>query len=218
MVAVSAAADRPLRADAERNRQRILAAAAGLFAQRGLDVSMEEIAAGAGVGVGTLYRRFADRETLIDALFEEKIAEMAQLAHAALEHDDPWVAFETFFRSACHKHAEDRGLREVLLSSRRGGARVAQARETMRPLGARLIAGAQAAGALRPDLGPFDLPMLQFCVGYVADTTAGAAPAYYERVMTVMLDGMRARGDDPTPMPVPPLSVAQFERAVVAKR
>src|SRR5687767_9677648 len=90
---------RPLRADAERNRQRIVAAAAALFAERGVDVSMDDIAAAAGVGIGTIYRRFPDREALIEALFEDKIARMAAMARGALEIEDPWEAFETFFRS-----------------------------------------------------------------------------------------------------------------------
>ena len=68
------ATERPLRADAERNRQRILAAAAALFAERGVDVSIDDIAAAAGVGIGTVYRRFPDREALIEALFEDKLA------------------------------------------------------------------------------------------------------------------------------------------------
>src|SRR5215207_11651643 len=81
---------RPLRADAERNRARILAAAAEVFAERGLDVSLDDIAAHAGVGVGTVYRRFPDKEALIDALCEDKIDRAVALADDALEIQDPW--------------------------------------------------------------------------------------------------------------------------------
>ena len=70
---------RPLRADAEANRQRILGAATAVFSERGLAVPMEEIAAAAGVGVGTLYRRFPDRHHLIEALFEERLAAIVAL-------------------------------------------------------------------------------------------------------------------------------------------
>ena len=84
------AAQRPLRRDAERNRIRILASAKVLFAEHGVDVSLDDIARHAGVGVGTVYRRFPDREALIDELFEDKISEIEELAAASLAIDDPW--------------------------------------------------------------------------------------------------------------------------------
>src|SRR5690349_24529453 len=87
---------RPLRADAERNRARILAAAAEVFADRGLDASLDDIAAAAGVGVGTVYRRFPDKDALIDALFEVKIDRARALATEALEFEDPWEGFVFF--------------------------------------------------------------------------------------------------------------------------
>ena len=83
-------AARPLRADAERNRQRILDAAKTLFAERGVDVSVEEIAAAAGVGIGTFYRRFPDRESLVEAVFATKMEQVVQVARDALEIEDPW--------------------------------------------------------------------------------------------------------------------------------
>ena len=82
-------AERPLRRDAERNRQRILEAARVVFAERGLSGSHDDIAREAGVGVGTVYRRFPDKEQLIDALFEERIEEIADVARAAADHPDP---------------------------------------------------------------------------------------------------------------------------------
>src|SRR4051794_16247958 len=83
--------ERRLRRDAERNRQRILAAAADAFARGGLAVTMDEIARHAGVGVGTVYRRFPDKELLIDALFEQRIEELVALAVAARDEPDPFV-------------------------------------------------------------------------------------------------------------------------------
>ena len=143
-------AARPLRADAARNRRRILDAAAGLFADRGLDVSIEDVASAAGVGVGTVYRRFADREELIEALFEEKAATIIEMARDALEIEDPWEAFASFFRAACHMQATDQGLREALLSADRGREHIARARAAIRPIAGELVARAQAAGELRP--------------------------------------------------------------------
>src|SRR5919107_5107373 len=92
---------RPLRADAERNRARILAAASEVFAERGLDVSLDDIAGAAGVGVGTVYRRFPDKDALIDALFEDKIADVERVAREALDVEDPWEGFESFMRAVC---------------------------------------------------------------------------------------------------------------------
>ena len=95
-----ASAERKLRADAARNRQRVLAAAAEVFAERGLDVSLDEVAHAAGVGVGTLYRRFPNKEALVDALFEDKVENMVVLAHEAEALDDPWEGFVYFIEHA----------------------------------------------------------------------------------------------------------------------
>jgi AcrR family transcriptional regulator len=206
--------ERPLRSDAERNRRRILETAATVFAERGLGVSLDDIAAAAGVGVGTVYRRFPDKDTLIDAVFEDKIGRMEAIARDALEVDDPWEAFAGFMRGACRVQAADRGLREALLASDRGHDRVARARDTMGPLVTQLLGRAQAAGAVRTDLSEHDVPLLNFAVGFVADTTGAVAPDYWERTLTVVLDGLRARREDATPMPAPPLDRASFVRAL----
>src|SRR4051812_6619560 len=167
--------DRPLRADAERNRKRILAAAAELFAERGLDVAIDEIAAKAEVGIGTVYRRFPDREALVDALFEDKIHEIEAIALEALRVSDPWDAFERFMRGVSTLHARDRGLKEAMLSDHRGAERACRARETIAPLGAMLLSRAQAAGAVREDLVAADVPLMHFAVGYIAEKTRDAS-------------------------------------------
>jgi AcrR family transcriptional regulator len=208
------AADRPLRSDAERNRQRILAAAAEVFATRGLGVSLDDIAAAAGVGVGTVYRRFADKEALIEALFERKIGDIEQLARSSLEVEDPWEAFAGFMYGVCEMQAEDRGLKEALLSTDRGHERLAAARDTIAPVAMQLLQRAQDAGAVRKDLAPFDIPIMHFSVGFVADTTRVAAPGYWKRILTILLDGLRAEREDTLPMPVEPLDHDQFTAAM----
>src|SRR2546421_9804063 len=105
--------ERPLRRDAERNRQRILDAARVVFAERGLSGSHDDIAHQAGVGVGTVYRRFPDKEQLIDALFETRIEEIANVARAAAENPDPWSALMGFLMRAQELQREDRGLKEI---------------------------------------------------------------------------------------------------------
>jgi AcrR family transcriptional regulator len=208
---------RPLRADAERNRARILAAAGQLFAERGLDVSLDDIAAAAGVGVGTVYRRFPDKDALIDALFEEKIHQARALATEALAIEDPWEGFAFFMREMCTMQAGDRGFRDALLSRDRGLQRVAAAREAIAPVAVQVLHRAQEAGAVRDDLGTFDVPMLHLCVGLIAERTRDAAPDYWERILTVILDGLAA-GAQRTPMTAAPLDRDAFANAMVSGR
>src|SRR2546422_2244482 len=131
--------ERPLRRDAERNRQRILEAARELFAERGLGVTLNDIAHEAGVGVGTVYRRFPDKEQLIDALFEARIGEIADAARAAADHPDPWEGLVGFLTRAQELQSEDRGLKEIVLGGVRGAERAAGARSLIAPLVGRLL-------------------------------------------------------------------------------
>lgn len=202
-------AARPLRADAERNRQRIVEAAKTLFAERGVDVAVEDIAAAAGVGIGTFYRRFPDRESLVEAVFETKFERMVQAARDAHEIDDPWEAFKYFVVTVARMHATDRGLKDVVLSSDRGREKVAEFRSIIQPLAGALLERAKAAGALREDVGAFDIPMIHQAVSAIADITRDVSPEYYERTLTLLVDGL-ARERTPTPMTVPPLETEQF--------
>jgi len=213
-VTVQDSPGRPLRADAERNRRRILAAAGEVFAERGLGVSLDDIAQAAGVGVGTVYRRFPDKDALIDALFEEKIAAVVALARRCLEIEDPWEAFETFMRGACAMQATDRGLKEAMTQRGRGCVRVNEARETIAPLAAQLFQRGQAAGVIRADLSRFDVPLMHFAVGFVAERTRDVAPEAWQRMLTLLLDGVRPARDATTPMPVPPLDAQQWATAM----
>jgi AcrR family transcriptional regulator len=206
--------ERPLRADAERNRRRILDAAATVFAERGLDVSFDDIAAAAGVGVGTVYRRFPDKDALIEALFEAKIREIHDLAVAALAVEDPWEALAGFMRGVCELQARDRGLKQVLFAPDRGRARVGAARDVIAPVATQLLQRAQAAGVVRADLGEYDLPLMHFAVGFVADTTRDIAPGYWERFLTILLDGIAAERGGTAALPAPPLAREQFVAAM----
>ncbi len=103
-----------LRADARRNRERIIAAAQEVFAQRGLDVPVEDIARHAGVGVATVYRRFPTRADLIAGAFEAKMAAYADAVAQALADPDPWAGFCSFIGQVCAMQAADRGFAGVL--------------------------------------------------------------------------------------------------------
>jgi AcrR family transcriptional regulator len=200
---------RPLRADAERNRQRIVDAAKRLFAERGVEVSVEDIAATAGVGIGTFYRRFPDRESLVEAVFATKLERVAQSAREALEIEDPWQAFRTFVTTVARMHARDRGLKDVLLSSDRGRERVAAFRETIQPLAGQLLEHAKAAGTLREDVTLFDIAMIYQAVAAIAEITRDVSPDYFERTLTLLVDGL-AEERTTTPMPIPPPDFEQL--------
>ena len=203
-------AARPLRADAERNRQRILDAAKTLFAERGVDVSVEEIAAAACVGIGTFYRRFPDRESLVEAVFETKMEQVVQVARDALEIDDPWDAFRTFVLTVARMHAHDRGLKSVTLGSVRGREVAATFRAAIQPLAQQLLDHAKEAGALREDVTSLDIPMIYQAVSAIADRTRDVAPDYFERTLTLLVDGLARERTQPSPMPAPPLETEQF--------
>jgi AcrR family transcriptional regulator len=210
--------DRPLRRDAERNRERILEAARELFARSGLEVTLDDVAHHAGVGVGTVYRRFANKEVLIDALFEERIDEIARLAEQALEDNDPWRAFAWFLTQAAERHCADRGLQQLVFSTAHGQDRCAHARDRIKPLVDRLMTRAQADGSLRSDLEPTDVPLIQFMVGSVSAYTAELAPETWRRHLTIVLDGLRTQRRKPTPLPAAALTVTQFERTMQTAR
>ncbi|HYB24404.1 MAG TPA: helix-turn-helix domain-containing protein, partial [Solirubrobacteraceae bacterium] len=154
---MSATAERPLRKDAERNRQRILDAAAELFAQRGLGVTLNDIAHHADVGVGTVYRRFPDKEQLIDALFEERVEEMLTLAEQSLQDPDPWHGLVSFLERLLEHQARDQGLKQLLLGTPQGCARVGGVRDRMLPVVTALVTRARDAGQLRADVQGEDL-------------------------------------------------------------
>jgi len=209
------ASDRPLRKDAERNRQRIIEAAREVFAEHGLAASLDDIAHHAGVGVGTVYRRFPDKDQLIDALFEERITEMVAVATAGLEHDDPWLGLVHFLTRAQELQSADRGLKEAILGSVDGCTRVASGRARIAPLVTQILERAQAAGVVRDDVRLSDLPLTQFALGAVSEYTREVAPETWRRLLVLVLDGLRASRSDTTPMPVAPIGEEQLQQAMV---
>jgi AcrR family transcriptional regulator len=201
--------ERPLRRDAERNRQRILEAARELFAERGLGVSLDEIARHAGVGVGTVYRRFPDKEQLIDALFEARLGEILAAATASLEMSDPWDALAHFLERSLELQVEDRALKELLLGTSTAHARIERGRQQIQPVVEAVLDRAQHADVVREDLTVADLLMLQHAIGEAAEYTREVAPEVWRRIMVIALDGLRPDRRRPSPMPVPPLDDEQ---------
>jgi AcrR family transcriptional regulator len=182
---------RLLRADAERNRQRILAAAAELFTERGLEPSLDDVARHAGVGVGTVYRRFPDKASLADALFDERIDALVALAEQAQAEPDAWTALVSFLERSAEMLVSNRGLRQILMFAAEGRERGICARDRMRPAIESLIKRAQADGQVRSDLGPTDLPMIEFMIAAAAEYAWQVRPTIWRRYLALILDALR---------------------------
>jgi AcrR family transcriptional regulator len=201
---------RPLRRDAERNRDRIVEAARTAIASEGIDVSVEEIARRAGVGVATLYRRFPTKEELIDAVLEDALGEICGAAQEALEVEDAWAGFTSFLERVFELHVRNRGIKDVVTDDQHGHRRLDAARAELRPLIAEIITRAQAQGTLRADFTKEDVPMIFWTGGRVAELTSSIAPELWRRYLGLLLDGLRA--DAATPLTHPPLTNDQLER------
>jgi AcrR family transcriptional regulator len=183
--------DRPLRADAARNRARVLEVAYDTFAEQGLNVPIDEIARRAGVGAGTVYRHFPTKDELYRAVVEDRITSIVESGRALLDSGDPGEALFTFLRSMVLQWgATDQGLAEALAGV---GIDIATAlpdveADFLEMLGDLLRAG-QKAGAVRSDLDVRDVKAI--LTG--ASATQAAYPDTAERVTEVFLDGLRAR-------------------------
>ena len=202
---------RPLRRDAELNRQQILQAARAAFAERGVEVTLDEIAQRAGVGVGTIYRRYANKDELIDELYEDIVAEIATVAEAALAHADPWKGLTDFLEQSLARQASNRALKDLLPGgSQRGRERVARARERVAPLVSQLFERAKQSGRLRPDVTESDMATIVMMLGAVIDSTRTTQPDAWRRYLGIVLDGLRTRRNAPTNLT--PIAPGQPER------
>ena len=197
---------RLLRADAERNRQRILAAAAELFTERGLEPSLDDVARHAGVGVGTVYRRFPDKASLADALFDERIDALVALAEQAQAEPDAWAALVSFLERSGEMLVSNRGLRQILMFAAEGHDRGICARDRMRPAIESLIERAQADGQVRADLRPTDVPMIEFMVAAAAEYAWQVRPTVWRRYLALIMDALRPASASGRPLPEPELS------------
>jgi AcrR family transcriptional regulator len=212
------AATRPLRRDAEENRRRILRGASRIFSERGLGVSMEDIATASGVGVGTLYRRFSDREQLLEALFDAKIDDIVNVADEAMGLVDPWLGLVQFAHRAIEMQVADRGLAEILHGREASPERIVRIRERIAPAVERLVRRAQASGDLRNDVNAVDMALIQLMVTTVAEQVQPVAPDAWRRSLTIVLDGLRTRRDGTAPMPHPLLDADQLEAVLHGER
>ena len=189
-----------------------MAAARTSFAAKGVGVSVEEIARRAGVGMGTLYRRFPTKEDLIDAVLEEALQDFVRAAERALAAEDAWIGFRSFLEQAFALQVENRGLKDVLATRAHGRARLEAARARMRPLVNRLVERARDQGALRSDFAPEDMPLVLWSGAHVVEATAAIAPDVWRRYLGLVLDGLRA--ERATPLVSRPLTRSQIDRVM----
>src|SRR3954454_5327855 len=208
----------PLRRDAVRNRERLLTAASELFAERGLNVTLNDIAHRAGVGVGPAYRRFANKEEVIDALFEQRLQDVIAVAHEALEATDAWTGLVSFLERSLHMQFGDRGLTEIMNSPQLGRERVNQSRDRIAPLMTQLVDRAKEQGTIRPDFDQSDLYFMQMALAAIIDRTRRLAPDRSRRYLTMWLDGIRSPLGGFTPLPSTALTADQTHAVVTHSR
>ncbi|HYI24636.1 MAG TPA: helix-turn-helix domain-containing protein [Thermomicrobiales bacterium] len=210
--------ERPLRADAERNRQRIIEAARAVFAERGLDAPLDAIAERAGVGQATLYRRFPTREDLVVACFAPNLAEYADAVEVALRESDPWIGFCGYVERICGMQAADQGVQDVLTTTfptaRAVEAQRAQSFERL----TKLIRRAQDQGSLRADFVTEDVVLLLLANAGVVRVMRTTAPDAWRRFVGLMLDGLRADRAHPLPPPPTPVQTYRAMRRIDLRR
>lgn len=197
----SDSASQPLRSDAERNRERIIAAARTVFARDGLNASMASVAREAGVGIATMFRRFPTKEELIAAVFADRMDAYARATAEALDDPDPWRAFTDYIETVCAMQAADRGFADILTMNF-PGAEAMEARRAEAYNGfLELITRAKDSGHLREDFTSRDLVLLLMANAGVTNATGEAAPDAWRRLVAWMIQSFQApsRGQLPDP-------------------
>jgi AcrR family transcriptional regulator len=189
------AAPRPLRADARRNREKIVEAARAAFAAYGLETQMDDVAKRAGVGVGTLYRHFPTKDALVRAIVEAHMAAMAERGREILAADDgdPWEQFAGFLRECKERSIGDRALAEVTATQPSSTFREAADQVGLAKVGGQLLERAQACGAARPDARVDDIPIVMCGLGAVLQSWGEEAGRRY---MELVLAGLRCPSAD----------------------
>lgn len=203
-----------LRRDAERNRTRIVTAARQVFAARGLDAPLEEIARRAGVGIATLYRRFPTRQALIEEIFSTRLEQTVQAAEEALAMEDAWEGFSIYLFRLCALQADDCGVRDVLRMTFPTAKGLEETRARGYVLTVQLIDRAKEQGSLRDDFSPEDLVYLLIANGAFVAASSRIKPTAWKRYVALFLEGCRA--ERAHPLPEPPLSGDQMFQAMLA--
>ncbi len=185
-----------MRSDAERSRQRLIAAAREVFATRGLGAGLNEIAHHAGVGVGTAYRHFANKDALIDAAMRDRLDDLVDIAEEGLANPEAWDGLAYVLRQMSAVMVADIGLRDAALSAGRSPEIFEEIDARMEPLLTRLLQRAQAAGAVRPDVAVTDLPVILVLVTEFAQRSAAVSPGVHRRYLELFMSALRPSPHD----------------------
>ncbi len=196
-------------------------AAEAVFAEHGLGAPLVEVARRAGVGVASVYRRFANKDELISKVYEPRLAAAYVALRKALENPDAGAAFEGYFRNSLRDVVEDKGFRELTLGAYAGTLgwsrsgppvrlleTVARTEQSMVPLHIQLVRRAQASGDLRADMEPSDMLILTMAALSTAEFAGGGFPGLPDRVATVILDGLRPAAAATSELPPSPVNDA----------
>jgi AcrR family transcriptional regulator len=179
---------RPLRADAQRNRARLLEAAEAVFTAHGTEASLDDIARRAGVGIGTLYRHFPTRDDLVESLIHSMTEEVIARGQELLEADDAFAALHTWLQSVLRQNATYRGLAGSMVDASCGDSRLGDACQRQQAVGAELVARAQEQGSVRPDVTWEDVIDLTSAIALVIER----GPRHDgDRLLGLALDGLR---------------------------
>ncbi|MFF2375681.1 TetR/AcrR family transcriptional regulator [Streptomyces xiamenensis] len=198
-----------MRADAQRNAEKLRMAAAELFRERGLNVPLKEIARRAGVSHGTLYNLFGTREALIDEVVTELAAgRLGRAAEEALSHEDAWDGFAFYVETVCALQNSDPAVADVVSGRYPGAERLMAVCGQALDATTRIVERARRAGALRPDFTAEDLLLVFATHALLARAAADAAPDAWRRHIAFVLDGLRTEGAR-GPLPVAPLTPEQ---------
>jgi AcrR family transcriptional regulator len=210
---VSAAAvggTRRLRADAVRNRQRLIDAAAEVFAARGLDATLDDIARHAGVNVATAYRHFANKHELAHEFLRQCVDRAVATAEEAAAEPDPWAGLTQFLERSLEMISSNRALVDVLTRAY-GAEHFAEMLQRSWPPLEQLLARGRAAGVVRADIGVTDFPPILEMLGSV---TGHGEPCLPDRYIGLILAGLRP---DPDPLPGEPITRERLLELVAAK-
>lgn len=205
---------KPVRKDVARNRALLIESAKAVFAEQGLDATLDDIAKHAGVGTGTAYRHFPNKQAIAAEVLAQASGSMTEDAESALEIDDPWLAITTFFESIIGRAAVNRGLHESLAIPRE--PHEVLVRQQLIDAVTTLFARAKAAGVIRDDADPTDAGAVLAMLVPVFDMGSVTSTQLWRRYLALLLDGLRAT-DRPV-LPVAPVPVESIGAALSATK
>ncbi|WP_327099061.1 TetR/AcrR family transcriptional regulator [Nocardia vinacea] len=205
-----------MRADAVRNHRRILDAAAQLLAERGLEVTLDDIAAAADIGVGTVYRRYPNKRALVIELFVAQLDEIVDTAEAAVLDPNPWYGLTRFVELTCEMVAGNRGFATVMTELQDGAILFEEHRERLLPAVEALLRRGKAAGSVRPEVELADVLAVIGMVHAIAAWTGPVDPDNWRRYLIFLLNGIRTATEPELPLTTPALTEEQMNEARVA--